>query len=204
MEAVRYTALTAAEVDQFMTRIKTHIPMEQQRVPSSTEAALRGMRGLTFVPPTASELSSYLDGYTEWLAACEKALSDWHDIVNKQIARPRFRFLASNIGTRPGKDTVVTVEAHGDFLISPRRKKSEKANQLPPRPKPPQGKWRNALSWSIPAGLLEPDFSLSPLLSSSALHSLGQRDPNSFYFKPERPLRPVVAFSYECQQWRHS
>mgnify|MGYP000725296676 CR=1 FL=1 len=30
-----------------------------------------------------------------------------------------------------------------------------------------------------------------------------RRDPNSFYFKPERPSRPVKDFSIECEQWRH-
>jgi hypothetical protein len=30
-----------------------------------------------------------------------------------------------------------------------------------------------------------------------------RRDPNSFYYKPERPMIPQPAFSLECEQWRH-
>jgi hypothetical protein len=29
------------------------------------------------------------------------------------------------------------------------------------------------------------------------------RDPNAFYYKPDRPNAPVAEFSLECRQWRH-
>ena len=29
------------------------------------------------------------------------------------------------------------------------------------------------------------------------------RDPDAFYYKPDRPRVPVESFSLECEQWRH-
>src|SRR5689334_17753251 len=30
------------------------------------------------------------------------------------------------------------------------------------------------------------------------------RDPNAFYWKPQKPVAPANSFSLECQQWRHA
>jgi hypothetical protein len=35
------------------------------------------------------------------------------------------------------------------------------------------------------------------------LHPTRTRDPNAFYYKPERPSLPASEFSLECAQWRH-
>jgi hypothetical protein len=30
------------------------------------------------------------------------------------------------------------------------------------------------------------------------------RDPNGFYYKPDRPTLPSAQFDLECRQWRHA
>jgi hypothetical protein len=88
--------------------------------------------------------------------------------------------------------------------------------ELPRPPTPPQGKWRNEPMTAFDS-LHETLASLSGLggghhnmglLEQTLLPSLHnirpfRRDPNSFYYKPDRPTMPQSSFSLECEQWRH-
>ena len=91
---------------------------------------------------------------------------------------------------------------------------------LPPPPATPRGRWKNTVGGQ-PGDMLrtlnligrsmqdlsrvvnpDPDILSRPL----AFPSLGPpepRDPNAFYYKPDRPSEPQGSFALECAQWRH-
>jgi hypothetical protein len=183
-----------------------------------------------FVPATDEEIATYRAKHSQWLQSCAAILGGYHDTLNHQSGPPTFCFVAVNEGVRPGKDALITIEAKGDFLIMPppRKRREDEDDEgadsekpvrpfeLPRPPTPPRGSWRNEHVTAFEAlhrnlvgypslfggpsdiGFLE--RSLMPSLHNiRPLH----RDPNGFFYKPERPMRPQPAFSLECEQWRH-
>ena len=96
----------------------------------------------------------------------------------------------------------------------------QKADELPRPPVAPRGQWKRTIGVHL--------GDMSPIIDALR-HSLGgfpnfesptvarieqswlssleprswSRDPNSFYYKPDRPSSPRPSFSLSCDQWRH-
>lgn len=201
----------------------------EMKLPDGPFASIFAVKQV-FVPATDEEIAAYRAKHSQWLQSCSAILRDYHDTLNQQSGPPAFCFVAVNEGIRPGKDALITIEAKGDFLIMPPpRKRHEDEDEedadaekptrpfeLPQPPTPPRGSWRNEHMSSIEAlnrGLLGypglgGDPSAIGFLERSLMPSLHHirppdHDPNGFYYKPERPMRPQPAFSLECEQWRH-
>jgi len=183
-----------------------------------------------FIPATDEEITKYRnEAYPQWVEQCRKLLREISNSLQRATPVPTFTFLARNTGTRPAKDLLVTMEARGNFVIRPPKRadrdddgeegqeKTLEALKLPSPPRPPRGEWLSSdplgrslrqfgdLQRSIQgtmgmtdllARLHEPSFRL-PIVHPTA------RDPNAFYYKPNRPRKPLSTFSLECDQWRH-
>jgi hypothetical protein len=186
--------------------------------------ALLTMRwGQAWLPASEVEIADYRDTkYPNWLNDCQAMLGNLHELLNADVGSPTVWFSIENKGTRPGKDVLVTLSASGNFLIMPTKridpddeeKPRAKVVALPAPPAPPHGKW--VINQPYAGFLNHPG-----LLEAAGRSSLGYRtgvmdaalgglprielpDPNRFYFRPHRPKEPVVSFSRECEQWRHS
>ncbi len=194
-----------------------------ERQPSPLAAfAFLGMKEV-FVPASEKDIAAYRDEkYPQWLKSCKSILRQYHDTLNHGSPKPSFSFAAFNEGTRPGKDALISIEAKGNFAIMPPSRKArddddddgQEADQqqpveLPRPPVPPRGKWRSEPSSAFGMledlmgrkdhlGMFHNDF--GPLLPNIQPF---RRDPNGFYYKPERPKRPQSSISLECEQWRH-
>jgi hypothetical protein len=144
-------------------------------------------------------------------------LSRAHEAANLP-GRAVYRFSVQNVGTRPGRHVLVTIEARGKFKLRPREAEngSVGAIQLPGPPDRPEGTWMTDM-WGLsvhPAhlkslmagdGLFPGEQGLSvPSLQSREMEQFDFRDPNCFYWKPERPTKPVDALTLGCEQWRHA
>ena len=86
-------------------------------------------------------------------------LQTHHRTLQRDVPSLQFTFLAENVGTRPATDTLVTIEAHGGFLIKPPSSDDEdededqkheneipssfEARLLPRPPTAPRGRWRD-------------------------------------------------------------
>jgi hypothetical protein len=226
-EFLRYDELSTEELSCLMERIRERCPIETDfgsRTPTEKELQFGGIRipimKRIYTPATEKEIADYRDmQYPTWLAQCEDILRSYHNAAERQA--PIFHFIVSNDGTRPGKDALVKIEAKGGLKIIPLGRDDEgndnekvsatKRAELPRAPRPPRGKWNvtnlaEELNRSLRAirelsftTLPNPDYSV-PLLANP---SRG-RDPNAFYWTPERPMTPQSSFSLECEQWRHS
>ena len=144
--------------------------------------------------------------YPKWVRECREALSDIHEKLQIETGEPRFNFVISNEGARPGKDVLVDIVAEGNFKIyappyvSESERQSPQEPMLPPPPTPPKGRSRslhNELNRSI---LLRAPLLLSP----PSYQTDHRRDPNGFFYKPGRPTIPGNTITLECEQWRHS
>ena len=200
-----------------------------ERQPSGNFAALLAFKQV-FVPATDEEITAYREKHSQWLKSCADILRDYHLTLNHQFGPLAFCFVAVNDGVRPGKDALITIEAKGNFLIMPPPYKADEDDdeentdaenparsiELPRPPTPPRGTWRNEHMTAFDAlhrtlgdfgsvggrydiGLLERSLMMPSLHNIRPLH----RDPNSFFYKPERPMQPAPSFDLECEQWRH-
>ena len=219
-----FDPLTDDEINRLLGKIKQRFPLitnfGQTEVDASVTSPIALLLGKkkVYVPPREEQISKYADeDYPQWLDNCEKALRDLHWTLQSRAPLPRFEFSAGNYGTRPAEDALVTIDAMGDCLIRPSSpsdesgknegdgKNSNDTLSLPPPPDAPLGKWyRPGL-----ASASKVDIDISslgnmpafPIVPPMRIHP--PRDPNAFFFKPERSTTPVASFSLECTQWRH-
>ena len=211
----RYTPLDGEQEADAMARLRQRFPLATQFEPPSaskrsTGDALRALQRVTatYRPPTEKEIAEYRDdAYPKWLSRCEHSPSDMHTVFGKQQdTLLRFSFRVGNGGTRPAEDALVTVRARGPFQVMPAPPRSKPSNPatLPPPPRPPRGGWRDPFAEfrAMVSGKVMPTFESSKWLLSPLSHAT--RDPNTFYFDPERPEKPQSAFRLTCDQWRHA
>ena len=134
------------------------------------------------------------EAYQEWVDACEGILTALHYEMQVESGGVPFTIVAANDGTRSARDALVEISAQGNLSIRPNGEDNagfyaimqEQKMSLPPAPRLLQG------------------FDHEGILSiPSARDSSYRRDPNAFYFKPERPEGPVASYSLESEQWRH-
>jgi len=229
-ELVRYTQLSDEQVSQLLRELEEGLPMttdfgpQEPPKPTSpppsasspfTAAALQmagAVRNFTheFVRASDDDIAKYRAAYPEWLNDCGKMLSTLHEALDNREPVPTLRFLASNNGTRPGRDALVSIRAQGDFLILPStdalddndEAPAEKPLEISSPPIAPRSRWQprgfRLLTDSMVdrPGLRWPYEGVLPKLP-------GPRDPNAFYWK-HRPISPESSFSLECEQWRHA
>ncbi|MGB9366215.1 MAG: PIN domain-containing protein [Xanthobacteraceae bacterium] len=228
IEVAQYEPLSPSAVEDFMAQLSQRFPLATdfgprervERDARSMTAAFLGEKEV-FKPATDEQIAAYQDDeYPKWLDRCEKFLLGLHTVLQRRAGPPRFRFVARNVGSRPARDALVTVEAKGDFEIRPPPYKSEREREaeearnlleLPPPPKEPHGVWEKqrgfyrSLSEELAtrrvAGLMGPGTDLFPIHSLTA--PIARRDPNGFFYKPDRSRIPTSQFSLECEQWRH-
>ena len=226
IECQVYEPLEKDDLSTFMDLIKKRFPIvtdfEPSKPPdrgalSSVAAGLSLSNEFVYTPDSEKAIAKYRDQeYPYWINSCKNVLSNLHETLQHKTEPPSFCFVATNEGTRPGRDTLVDITARGNFKICPLRMEeveryTEPSLQSPP--KPPRVQWMDRPLIHRPlidiaTNSITP---IAPLKDLSTYHRLMspiagrhfQGDPNTFYYKPEKPTMPVESFSLECKQWRH-
>ena len=214
-EAVRLLPLSREEFLRLRESLRSLFPPRVQREPDRHILSIPTL-GETFVPPTRDEIDAYEnDIYPQWLASCEDVFAQLHTRKAGWAILPKFRFELKNVGSRPANDSLITINAQGDFKIAVKQDRRSEKKPPPTLPKPPEallGRWTNPLlerfgslgSHTI-AGILAGNAFKSPrFLPDAALRNfpIPTRDPNGFYWR-DRPRKPTYSVSQECAQWRH-
>ena len=225
-QITRYSAIPETEISELVNTLKRRMPVatdfgsrewaerENQSMPISL------LRKEVYEPAKDAQIEDYNEKYQNWLKDCDTFFRSLHDRLNRRYETLKFQFLVSNDGSRPANDALVTFCTRGALRIMPppdrddndEKEKTDAEIALPLVPKAPQGQWKPAMikDFSALLGLdrLEPMATIvppRPFAHEHLLHELKshRRDPNGFYFKPQRPRSPVSEFSLECEQWRH-
>jgi hypothetical protein len=239
-EHITYEALTDNEILEFIDSLKTRFllatdfgsrePAERERRMGTVHFA--GTKDI-YTPVSDEAITEYTETkFPVWIEKCKEALQELHKSLQIKEALPNFCFVASNEGTRPGKDVLITIETKGNFKIRPPVRKddeegqensnSEKKIELPPPPSPPKGEWKmefgnHRLGIGSTVDAMEVfRRSLSPYSVTGSILNDGpdfkvplfhpfenRHDPNGIYWKPRRPMRACKSFSLECDKWRH-
>jgi hypothetical protein len=161
---------------------------------------------IVYEGPSEGEISQYRSDHSAWTDACEKALKGLNAWAQQRRAPDaQFCFEATNRGTRPARDVLVTIFAKGNFEILPLQKPPEGTFALPNCPTPPRGLWaprgfahfeKLARQMRQP-GFLDPNVDILENLRPPT-----PRDPNRFYPKSKHAFS-TEKFVFECAQWRH-
>jgi hypothetical protein len=130
------------------------------------------------------------------------------------IIKARGRFEIMPPPYRPRDDA-----EHDDLAV-----KKESPVELPRPPSAPGGTWKTRLSPQFEAFERYAEFQrafgqsefnaefqrafghsefIMPQLRDISPHVPKPRDPNAFFYKPDRPSLPGPEFALECKQWRH-
>jgi len=210
-EVIYYEPLTPSEVGQQIERIRKSLPLATEFSSSrptrqSTAFLVRALEDV-YEPPSEEEIREYRSEYSSWLTKCEKELKQFHSWMQpRRTDDAHFRFNATNRGTRPARDVLVTISVKGNFEILPtQERKDDEAFSLPAPPKPPRGIWGPPgfaqLERLTQRGFFTPRKEELRGLADS-LRPPRPRDPNVFYWK-RRPSVSIDEFVFECAQWRH-
>ncbi len=192
-----YEPLSERDISEFVDLLRSKLPPTTIFSPRESEARLYP----GFLRRWNQAISKYKDEkYPSWIEECEDFLSGLHQKLEEQ-AKPSFCFLVENRGTRPGNHALIYIASKGDFKICPPEKRETRL-RLPPPPKPPQEEEiLNKLRYQ------DSIFPYQPILPyhlpSYSSNVENRRDPNGFYYKPNRSEMPVESFCLECEQWRH-
>lgn len=202
--------LNEREISAFMGQLKDKFPIVTNfdsygrtgRV--STLGDMFEASGLD-APPSESDIAKYRDKeYPAWIKKCKKILSNLHQALLREAGPPVFRFVVTNEGSRPGKNALVVIASRGRFKICPPQPEDNERSKrqrildrlLPGPPEPPKSRRINDLNYPfLERPVLPP---VNPYMTQ-----IPPRDPDAFYYKPDRPRVPVESFSLECEQWRH-
>ena len=229
-EHLIYEPLPDSDIDTLVESLTNHFPMRTDFTPGEPAEAERGMtvgewseRKFVTGPPKDEDIVKYRDrDYPNWTKQCRQILSDLHKELQREAGQPIFEIAVTNEGTRPGNDALVVVEATGNFKICPPPYKGE-SDEDPDRelalPRPPRHPVGPQVRIAVDAALrvsrsaelaklfqrsINPFITGPTYLPPSIRPYEQHRDPNGFFYKPDRPSEPVESFALECEQWRHS
>ena len=223
-----FAGLSGEEAGSLVESLKREIPLVTEfgfeeakgAQPIQVGAILLNV-GRRFEPPSQQEIDQYAKtAYPEWIERCEGILRRLPAALEHHREPVLFSFSGTNEGSCPGKHVLVTVTARGNFLVRPPRESDEgdetdaedsaRGLVLPSPPKPPKGRWTSGYGSPLLGDMARV---VSALQHASNPLDLGvaslvepltlRRDPNEFYYKPDRSQTPSQSISLECEQWRH-
>ena len=230
VEHLIYEPLPESEIDTLVESLTNHLPMRTNFTPGEPAEGEKGLTAGEWLdrkdatgPPKDEDIAKYRDqDYPNWTSQCRRILSDLHKELQREVGQPTFEIAVTNEGTRPGNDALVVVNATGNFKISPPPYKGESDEDsegelaLPRSPRPPVGPQAPISSHRIlgVSGIIRQldlfqrttsPFNFGPIHLPHPIEPYERRrDPNEFFYKPDRPSEPGESFSLECEQWRHS
>ena len=227
LEYFWYEPLTTEEVDALVNHLKEAFPTAndfgsmQPMVNLGLPILNRAFESITeYIPASEDEIHKYTQQeYPEWIEACRVCFATLHQEKQVRTSLPSFSFLVSNDGMRPGDNVLVVFECKGEFDIQPPAPDSlydedgfeKQTLRLPRPPKPPKGEWTPRGSHIRASSIQElgrilNNFRRDPFefpSISTDISPVYVRDPEGFFYKPNRPIGPSKQFSLECKLWRH-
>ena len=124
----RFESLTESQIDGLMRRLTDKIPVESEfglREPAERAVKQTGLNIFlgtkeVYSPATDKEIAKYRDEtFPQWLKDCKQILRNHHWMLQLKVPVLGCSFFAENVGTRPATDSLVTIEARGNFQIRP-------------------------------------------------------------------------------------
>ncbi|MDE2988681.1 MAG: PIN domain-containing protein [Chloroflexota bacterium] len=200
----RYLAfppLTESEIESLVGQLESKFPLQPEplNLPHDSFASYRALSALGLDRPRRNPRE-----YETWLDDCTNFFQTLHTSAVGHFAQPVVGFEIANVGERPATDTLVTFTAWGRFalVLPPEEVGSDDSadeDRTLKLPSPPRA--RTSLQDSL--SVISNPYGLGGFSSLIDTDPRSNRDPNSLYYKPDRPKSPTRSIILECQQWRH-
>ncbi len=227
IDVVHYDPLTDDQVSALMDDIQSLYPKatefgEKSKSPKFPEDAYFSI-GKVWEPASDERIEQYASDYDEWLEKCRILFENFNESLNRAQTAPGFFSIINNVGTRPAKDALIEISvSDGMQLCVPfygDEDDKPATPVIPKPPSPPDGQWVSAL-FGIDGEarrIIQHDTRLVQDFLRGGIHGTHfhspplpditrpkARDPNGFFYKPDRPTLPTKTVTLECAQWRHS
>ena len=209
-----YQPLTSGELTSAMNRLQEGFPMVTDFEPPTVDALSQIVTKINVNPAGFQQRVERYQStqYPEWLSKCKRILGNLHRAL-QQREGPVIAFRARNQGTRPGRDVLVEMQASGELQIRPplpeglpfgEEDGEDVSLSLPEPPEPPRRQYVTDALRDFGASV--GDLGRHGLPPTALMRGAPEqrRDPNTFYYKPNRPLEPTDYVGLECEQWRHN
>ena len=216
VQHVVYDPLTANDLTRLINLLAKRFPVVTDFGPRESIEQVGMLDLKIYEPAQDAAIRAYTaQDYPAWIEECKKLLSELHKSLQRH-ERSLFCFGATNAGVRPAKNVLVIISSRGDFLIRPPQVGEERFHggsevelQLSDPPSAPRGEWKSSLSWLqyLGKGLPKTDilkYQLPEVLPGLMGNMDARRDPDAFYYKPERSNNFDESFMLESEQWRHA
>jgi hypothetical protein len=193
LHCAEFSPLSTAEIESLAKNLEIRNPLKNPRQQSGSPIY---MGSLDFI--SEQRLSRYRQEYEKWQSEIRHALSEIPKYLQKIDQHMVVQIDLSNNGGASAERVIVEFEADGFFLYPPACRQPITGSQdwpkikLPKAPELPRSISEDILGTSgrsIFDGLLPPNISLP--------------DRHKFYWRPDRPNRPVKSWRFESDEFRH-
>ncbi|MBR8333076.1 hypothetical protein KDW69_15635 [Burkholderia ambifaria] len=215
-----FPALTNVEVETLMGEIRAQFPMESdfpQEPPTNPHDKFSSLaryvsRLQEWKPASAQEIDHYQKkAYPEWLREIRSELESIHRRLNDGLFST-MTLVIGNDGQHPAKNLLITLQAEGAIVFGVPARRDELDNDkqekslLTTPPKAPAGAYVNIgdrfMALNAMSSVFTPRLERS-VADLSSVWTRQRHDPNSFYWKPQRPTEEAKEWTLECDEFRH-
>ena len=143
----RYRALNREEIQELINDVRNLCPIatdfgEKEKFAKASNFGFSQL----WKPVTQAAIDEYNEAYENWLGDIEEALQGIHHRLNAAVDPGGVIVEIANIGSRPGRDALIEIEARGEFKlrVPPSSEDDDDPEALKPPPAPPvppTGQW---------------------------------------------------------------
>ncbi|MBN3777352.1 hypothetical protein G3O06_07255 [Burkholderia sp. Ac-20345] len=215
-----FPALTNAEVETLMGEIRAQFPMESdfsQEPPTNPHDKFSSLaryvsRLQEWKSASAQEIDHYQkNAYPQWLRQIRSELENVHHRLNGGLFSTA-TLVIGNAGQQPAKNLLVTLQAEGAIAFGvpvnsdDLDDEDEEKPLFTAPPTAPAGAYVNIadrfMALHAMSGTFAPNLERHfPALTDGWARQ--RHDPNSLYWKPQRPTEEATEWILECDEFRH-
>jgi len=166
-----------------------------------------------YAPPSEEEIRKYTkELYPQWVEDVKNFFKSFPSKMEFPTREHRFYVSINNDGYAPAENVLVEFSLSGGLFLIPIDDKDKRTEtsplELPKPPIPPRGRWVHSLSafesmvTSARAQIYPWNNNLN-VPRDFSFYQPKKHDKNAFYWKPNRPARPVTTWDFECDDFRH-
>jgi hypothetical protein len=166
-----------------------------------------------YEPPSGEVIRKYTEElYPQWIANVKDFFKSFPSKMGYPTREYRFRVFINNNGYVPAENVLVEFNLSDGIFLMPiddeDKKPETRPLELPKPPIPPKGKWVDDFSYyksliSNVRANIYPENKFDNILRDFSPYQHKKHDKNLFYWKPKRPVRQMITWAFECDEFRH-
>lgn len=164
-------------------------------------------------PPSEEEIRKYTEElYPKWVEDVKNFFKSFPSKMELPTREHMFYVSINNDGYAPAENVLVEFSLSGGLFLMPIDDKDNRTEtsplELPKPPMPPRGRWVHSLS-AFASMVTNARAQMYPWENNLnvprdfSFYQPKKHDKNAFYWKPNKPARPMTTWGFECDEFRH-